>query len=147
VSALSDYFLAIKTIHVIAAFAWMAGLLYLPRLYAYHADCAPGSETSEIFKIMERRLLRAIMNPAMIVTLVFGGLAIGGLGVSAGDIWLWVKLLAVVGLIVLHMLFARWRRDFEADNNQRPAKFYKLANEIPTVLLIVIVIMVVVKPF
>ena len=96
---------------------------------------------------MERRLLRAIMNPAMIVTLVFGALAIGGMGASAGDLWLWTKLLAVLALVILHMMMARWRRTFAEDANQRPARFYKIANEIPTVLLVVIVAMVVAKPF
>ncbi|MCZ6605515.1 MAG: protoporphyrinogen oxidase HemJ [Alphaproteobacteria bacterium] len=144
---LTDYFLIIKAIHVIGVIAWMAGLLYLPRLYAYHAEAEPGSRQSETFKAMERRLLRAIINPAMIVALVFGVLAAGGMKLSAGDVWLWIKLAAVLALMIVHVLLARWRREFEADANHRSARFYKTVNEVPTLLMIVIVIMVVVKPF
>ena len=135
----------LKALHVIAIIAWMAGLLYLPRLFVYHADADPGSELSETLKIMERRLLRAIMNPAMIVSIGAGGALLFYQDFS--DIWLHVKLTAVAGLIVMHMLMARWRKDFEADRNTRGHVYFRIANEVPTVLMILIVIMAVVKPF
>ena len=128
--------------------AWMAGMLYLPRLYVYHADAVPGSVQSETFKVMERRLLRAIINPAMIASFVFGillALTPGLVDWSEG--WIWVKLAAVLGMSAAHGYFSRWRRDFAEDRNRRPANFYRKVNEIPTVLLIVIVVMVAVKPF
>src|SRR5258708_7421761 len=135
----------IKALHVIAVIAWLAGLLYLPRLFVYHCAAAPGSELSETLKVMERRLLRAIMNPAFVAVWVFGGLLLLVQDWHRG--WLHVKLAAVVLLSVLPQLFARWQRDFAADRNRRPARFYRIANEIPTVLLIVAVIMVIVRPF
>ena len=138
----------IKSLHVISAIAWMAGLLYLPRLFVYHADAAPGSETSETFKVMERRLLRAIMNPAMIATLFFGGLLLATPGmIDWGAAWIWVKLAAVTALIVAHHVFARWFQEFRDDVNTRPAKTYRLANEVPTALMIVIVVMIIARPF
>ena len=145
-SLLTEYFLLFKTIHIIAVIAWMAGLFYLPRLYAYHADAEPGSPAAETFKIMERRLLRAIMNPAMIVALLFGALTVPGIGGLAAGWWMWAKLAGVGGLVALHMMLARWRKTFAADANTRPARFYKFVNEIPTLLVIVIVAMVVFKP-
>lgn len=138
----------LKALHIIDVIAWMAGLLYLPRLFAYHAAAAPGGEASEAFKIMERRLLRAIMNPAMGATYLFGIL----LAVVQGSAlwqsgWFHAKLLFVVLLTVLHHLMAAWRKDFAADRNRRPPRFYKIMNEIPTILMIGIVIFVVVRPF
>ncbi len=138
----------LKALHVIAVIAWMAGLLYLPRLFVYHAQSAHGSAESELFKVMERRLLRAIMNPAMVAVFLFGGLLLVTPGVvdwAAG--WIWVKLAGITGLTVVHHLFARWRKEFAADRNRRPARFYRIANEVPTLLMIVIVIMVIVRPF
>ena len=137
----------IKALHVISVIAWMAGMLYLPRLFVYHADRAPGSEASEMLKVMERRLLRAIINPAMIATFVFGGLLLATPGMIDWSAW-WIhaKLVLVVIMSGLHGAFARWRRDFEADRNTRPARFYRIANEVPTVLLIAIVILVFVRP-
>ncbi len=123
-------------------------MLYLPRLYVYHADAEVGSDKSETFKIMERRLLRAITNPAMIASFIFGGLMLatpGAIDWSMG--WIWVKIAMIVAMSGIHGLLARWRRDFEADRNVRPAKFYRMWNEAPTIPLIVIVIMVIVKPF
>ena len=138
----------IKAFHVISIIAWMAGLLYLPRLFIYHAREAPGSRTSETFKLMERRLLRAIMNPAMIASFVFGGLMLAELGAGGWFLgWLLAKLACVAGLVVLHMKMAGWRKDFAADRNRRPEKFYRVANELPTLLMIAIVILAVVKPF
>ena len=137
-----------KALHLISVIAWLAGMFYLPRLYAYHAEAEPGSRQSETFKTMERRLLRAIVNPAMIATFVFGIALLATPGVvdwSQG--WIWVKLACVLALSALHGAFSRWRKDFEADRNARSARFYKIANEIPTLLMVVIVIMVIVKPF
>ena len=138
-------YLWIKALHIIAVIAWMAGLLYLPRLYVYHADADVGSEFSEKLKIMERRLLRAIMNPAMLVSLFAGGALLAYQDFSSG--WLHVKLTAIVGLLIMHMLMAKWRKDFEKDTNTHSHKFYRVANEIPTVLMILIVVLAVVKPF
>ena len=138
----------IKALHVISIIAWMAGMLYLPRLYVYHAGAAPGSEMSETFKIMERRLLRAIINPAMVSSFLFGGLLMATPGIvdwSAG--WIWVKIAMILAMSAFHGALSRWRRDFEADANRRPAKFYRAMNEVPTLIFVVIVIMVVVKPF
>ncbi len=138
----------IKAVHVIAVIAWMAGMLYLPRLYVYHASAQPGSEQSETFKVMERRLLRGILNPAMIVAFLFGLVLLGTPGlIDWGDGWIWVKLGFAVAMAGVHGMYSRWRRDFEADRNQRSARFYRAWNEVPTVLMIVIVIMVVVRPF
>jgi putative membrane protein len=146
--ALSALYPWTKALHVISVIAWLAGMFYLPRLYAYHAEAEPGSKQSETFKVMERRLLRAIVNPAMIATFVFGIALLGTPGVvdwSQG--WIWVKLACVLALSALHGAYARWRKDFAADRNRRPARFYKIANEVPTLLMVVIVIMVIVKPF
>jgi protoporphyrinogen IX oxidase len=143
-----DIYLYVKAFHVIAVIAWMAGMFYLPRLYVYHTGAAPGSELSETLKVMENRLLRFIINPAMIASWLLGLILIFGFSVidmrTAG--WLHVKLTAVVLLTVLHILLAKWRKDFAADRNTRSAGFYRLINEVPTVLLIIIVIMVIVKP-
>jgi len=138
-------YLWLKALHIIAVIAWMAGLLYLPRLFVYHAEAEPGSALSETLKIMERRLLRAIMNPAMLVALIAGGFLLTYQDFSSG--WLHVKLVCIAGLMVMHMLMGKWRKDFEADRNTRSHKFYRFANEAPTVLMIVIVVMAVVKPF
>jgi protoporphyrinogen IX oxidase len=144
-----DLYNYVKAFHVIAIIAWMAGMLYLPRLYAYHADAAAGSELSETLKIMERRLLKVIITPAMIATWLLGLWLVFGFDVidwrSAG--WLHVKLTAVILLSGMHGAFSKWRKDFEADRNTRSSRFYRLINEVPTVLLIIIVIMVIVKPF
>ena len=136
----------IKALHVIAVIAWMAGMLYLPRLFVYHCDAETGSKQSETFKVMERRLLKAIINPAMIVTWLAGlYLAWSGNWFSAG--WLHGKLVLVLILSGIHGWFSRWVKDFAADRNTRSQKFYRVINEVPTVLMIGIVILVVVKPF
>ncbi|MGH6981723.1 MAG: protoporphyrinogen oxidase HemJ [Stellaceae bacterium] len=138
----------IKAAHIVSVIAWMAGLLYLPRLFVYHADSAPGSEKAETFKIMERRLMRGIMNPAMIGTYLFGLALAATPGIVAWSMgWIWVKLAGVAGLTVFHHLLSRWREEFAADRNTRRARFYRFMNEVPTLILIAIVIMVVVKPF
>jgi putative membrane protein len=136
----------IKAVHVIAVIAWMAGLLYLPRLFIYHCDAPRGSPQSETFKIMERRLLHVIMLPAMVVTWVLGlWLAWQAGWFKAG--WLHGKLLAVVLLSACHMKFAAAVRQFEADANEVSQRHWRMWNEVPTVLMVVIVILVVVKPF
>jgi putative membrane protein len=136
----------IKALHVIAVIAWMAGMLYLPRLFVYHCESETGSKQSETFKVMERRLLKAIMNPAMIVTWLAGlTLAWAGHWFSAG--WLHGKLLLVLVLSGIHGFFSRCVRDFAADRNTRSQRFYRIINEVPTISMIGIVILVVVKPF
>ena len=136
----------IKALHVIAVIAWMAGMLYLPRLFVYHCESESGLRQSETFKVMERRLLKAIINPAMIVTWLAGlYLAWAGQWLSAG--WLQIKLLLVLILSGIHGFFSRCVRDFAAERNTRSQRFYRIINEIPTVLMIGIVILVVVKPF
>jgi protoporphyrinogen IX oxidase len=136
----------VKAFHVIAVIAWMAGMLYLPRLFVYHSAAASGSTESETFKIMERRLLRMIINPAMIATWVLGlWLAwVGGL-YRAG--WFEAKVLFVIAMSAVHGLLARYVRDFGADRNRHSHKFYRIINEVPTVLMIVIVVLAIVKPF
>ena len=138
----------IKALHVISVIAWMAGLLYLPRLFVYHCDAPVGSPQSETFKLMERRLLRGIMNPAMIAAFLFGGLLLAIPGVVDWHAaWMSLKLFLVAGLAALHHVFARWRTAFAEDRNRHSARFYRIANEIPAVLMVAIVIFVVVKPF
>ena len=135
----------LKAFHVIAVIAWMAGMLYLPRLFVYHADTIKGSQQSETFKIMERRLLRAIINPAMVATWVFG-LSIAYLQNYWLQGWFILKIILVVALSAVHGVFSRWRKDFEADRNTRPARFYRFWNEVPTLLMIAVVVVVVLKP-
>jgi len=136
----------IKAFHLIAAIAWMAGMLYLPRLFVYHCAAEPGSQQSETFKVMERRLLKAIINPAMIATWALGLWLAWSAGWWASG-WFHAKLALVVALSAIHGLFAKWVKDFAADRNRRPAKFYRWVNELPTILMIGIVILVIVKPF
>jgi protoporphyrinogen IX oxidase len=145
---LAGAYLWIKVAHIFCVIAWMAGLFYLPRLFVYHADAEPGSDKAETFKVMERRLYRGIMWPAMVGTYLFGLLLAVTPGiVDWGHGWIWVKLLGVAGLTAVHYLTGRWRKEFAEDRNKRRARFYRFVNEVPTLLLILIVIMVVVKPF
>jgi putative membrane protein len=142
----SDLYLWIKALHVIAVIAWMAGMLYLPRLFVYHAEVPVGSPQSETFKVMERRLLRAIINPAMVVTWVLGlWLAWSGFGLMGG--WLHAKIALVVLLSGVHGYLSRAVRLFAEDRNTKPSRHWRMVNEVPTVLMIGIVILVVVKPF
>ncbi len=145
---LAEYYLWIKSLHLIAVIAWMAGMMYLPRLFVYHTDAPVGSVQSEKFKLMEGRLLRGIINPAMIATFLLGGLLLLTPGlIDWRDWWIWLKLGLAVGLAGIHGLFSRWRREFGADIRTRPALTYRIANEIPFLLLIGIVILVIVRPF
>src|SRR3954463_7087179 len=136
----------IKALHVIAVIAWMAGMLYLPRLFVYHCDAQPGSKQSETFKLMERRLLKAIINPAMIVTWL-AGLYLAWAGQWFSAYWLHAKLALGIAMSALHGFLARWVKDFAAGRNLRSQSFYRIINEVPTVFMIAIVILVVVKPF
>jgi putative membrane protein len=133
-------------LHIIAVMAWMAGMLYLPRLYVYHARATKGSELSETFKVMERRLLRGIINPAMIAAWILG-LTLAWQGDHWSEGWFHAKLLWLVGMQIVHAALARWRRAFANDANIHSDRFYRVMNEVPTVILIVIVILAVVKPF
>jgi putative membrane protein len=131
---------------VIAVIAWMAGMLYLPRLYVYHAAAEPGSPQSETFKVMERRLLRAIINPAMIASWVLGLMLAAHLD-AWREGWLHGKLALLLGMQLVHAAYARWRREFARDARRHGATLYRVANEVPTLLMIGIVILVIVKPF
>ena len=139
-------YLWLKALHIIAVIAWMAGMLYLPRLFVYHCEAVAGSTQSETFKVMERRLLRAIINPAMVATWVLGlWLAWSGNFISAP--WLHAKLVLVLAMSAVHGMLARWTKDFAADRNRHSQRFFRIMNEVPTLLMIAIVILVVVKPF
>jgi protoporphyrinogen IX oxidase len=135
-----------KALHIIAVISWMAGMLYLPRLFVYHCDAEIGSKQSETFKVMERRLLKAIINPAMIATWVLGLYLAWSAGWFTSG-WFHAKLLLVLLMSGVHGFLSARVRDFALDRNTRSAKFYKIINEVPTVLMILIVILVVVKPF
>ncbi len=145
---LADIYPWVKTLHIVSVIAWMAGLLYLPRLFVYHCGATAGSIQSETFKLMERRLLRGIMNPAMGAVYVFGiALLLTPGVVDWASGWLHVKLALVVVLTAYHHALVRWWKGFAADANTRSPRFYRAMNEVPTVVMIAIVIMVVVKPF
>jgi len=147
---LLDWYLWLKAVHVMAVIAWMAGIFYLPRLFVYHAEkAAPGSEMSETFKVMELKLYRLIMNPAMITTWVLGLAMIwaNGLGWLAEAPWMWAKLVLIGGMTWFHHWLGRRRKEFVADANTRSGRTYRLMNEVPTLMMVGIVILVVVQPF
>lgn len=136
----------VKSIHIIAVIAWMAGLLYLPRLFVNHVGAAP--DAANMLTGMEERLMRIIMRPARFAVLLFGVALLFTPGVvDWSQAWIYVKLACVVGLLAMHGYMERWRKEFAAGANTRPAKFYRMMNEVPTLLMIVIVLMVVAKPF
>jgi putative membrane protein len=139
-------YLWLKALHIIAVMAWMAGMLYLPRLFVYHCAAQKGSGQSETFKVMERRLLKAIINPAMIITWL-AGLTLVWQGGWLGATWFQVKFVLVLAMSALHGFLARWVKDFAADRNTHTEKFFRIVNEIPTVLMIAIVVLATVKPF
>ena len=141
-----NLYLWIKALHIIAVISWMAGLFYLPRLFIYHTDAAPGSVQSETFKVMERRLLTVIMNPAMMLTWIFGLYLAWSVYDFQGG-WLHAKIGLVVLLTGLHLYFSRAVKAFAKDQNSRSARHWRFLNEAPTLLMIVIVILVVVKPY
>ncbi|KQI70088.1 hypothetical protein AN189_01435 [Loktanella sp. 3ANDIMAR09] len=145
---LLPYYDWIKAVHIMAVIAWMAGLFYLPRLFVYHAERASvGSELDQTFKVMEEKLLRVIMNPAMITAWICGILLIGMGGLDFGAVWGWAKLLAVIAMTAAHMWMAARRKEFAAGTNTRSGKTYRIANEAPTILMIVAVVAVIVRPF
>jgi len=138
----------LKALHIVAVIAWMAGLLYLPRLFVYHAEAPARSNRAATFEIMERRLMRGIMMPALVMAYLFGIALLATPGiVDWGQGWIWTKLALVLLLTVFHGLLERWRRDFAAGRNAHRARFYRIVNELPTLAMIAIVILVVVKPF
>lgn len=145
---MEPHYLWIKALHIIAVIAWMAGMLYLPRLFVYHVGATKGSELSERLKVMERRLMRAIINPAMIAAV---GLGIALLFVSPfidwSDGWIYAKLVFIAALTAIHGLLSRHRREFEQDRNTKSERYFRILNETPAVLMVGIVIFVVVKPF
>ena len=136
----------IKALHVIAIISWMAGLLYLPRLFVYHAEATAGSASSETFKVMERRLLRFIMTPAMVVAWLTGLLLVW-LGGYLADGWLHAKLALVIGLTLSHVHLGRLAAGFAVDKNEKSQKYFRIINELPTLIMVGIVILVIVKPF
>ena len=144
-----DLFLSIlKALHLISIIALMAGLLYLPRLFVYHSESEPGSLQSETFKVMERRLFWGIMNPAMFFSFLFGlALIICSDSLDWYSAWIWIKVICIGILTMAHMQFGMWQKAFEADANVHSAKTYRIVNEIPTILMIMIVLMVIIKPF
>lgn len=149
---MSDFLVAaypwLKALHIIAIIAWMAGLLYLPRLYVYHADVPPGSRRAALLEIMERRLLRGIMLPSVVMTYAFGGLLLSVPGIVDWHRgWIWTKFALVLLLTAFHVKLARWRLDFVAGRFTKSSRFYRMINEIPTVIMIAIVLLVVLKPF
>ena len=145
-NSLSDYIDWIKAFHVIAVIAWMSGMLYLPRLFVYHTETVPGAADSERFKRMERKLIRAIMNPAMIAVWILGPLLAWLTGTYL-DSWLQIKFVLVVVLSGVHGFYVRCWRDFANDRNTRTARFYRILNEVPALLMVFIVILVIVQPF
>ena len=141
------WILWVKALHVISVIAWMAGMMYLPRLFVYHADSERGSIQSETFKIMERRLYRSIITPAMLATFLFGLIMIFDGLVDWHQGWPWVKAVFVIAMTAYHGMLGRYRRAFAEDRNDKSSKFFRSINEIPFLFMIVIVIMVIVQPF
>ena len=135
----------IKILHIVAVISWLAGLLYLPRIFVYHTQVSNGSESDKIFQIMEKKLLRYIMNPAMILVFIFGFYLAWQIGFEF--VWLHIKLTLVAILTFFHHLLARWRKDFEKGQNKHSEKFFRIVNEVPTLLMIAIVALVILKPF
>ena len=145
---LGSWYLTLKALHILAVIAWMAGMLYLPRLFVYHVGCDPGSRQSETFKVMERRLLKGIINPSMIAAFAFGILLMLDAGAAIWtEGWWYVKIIAFLAMAGVHGFLVRCWRVFAEDRNRRSRGFYRVINEVPTVLLIVIVFMAVMKPF
>ncbi len=143
----SEYYLWIKAVHIMAVISWMAGLFYMPRLFVYHTQVEKGSTEDKRFQTMEQKLLKIIMNPAMIVAWIFGLMLAATPGIIEGSMWFHVKFLAVVLMSGFHMACAKWRRLFAEGLNEKTENFFRKANEIPTLLMFIIVIMAVVKPF
>ncbi|MDP4840727.1 MAG: protoporphyrinogen oxidase HemJ [Alphaproteobacteria bacterium] len=146
--SLADHYLLFKAFHIVSVISWMAGLLYLPRLFMYHCEAEKGSKQSETFKVMEYRLMKIIMMPAMLLSFLFGGILLLVPGVLERPFgWFHGKFLAVLLLAGFHGVMGKWRKDFARDANRKSQSFFRIANEIPTVLMIIIVFLVVLKPF
>ena len=144
----ADSYLWLKALHIIAVMSWMAGMLYLPRLFVYHTRVAAGSEASQLFKLMERKLMRLIINPAMIVSWILGvWLIIRTNAFSPGNGWLHAKLTLLVAMQIAHAMMSRYRKAFERDQNIKSERFFRIFNELPAVLMVCIVLLVVLKPF
>ncbi|MFH1157856.1 MAG: protoporphyrinogen oxidase HemJ [Pseudomonadota bacterium] len=145
---LLENYLWLRALHVVAVISWMAGLFYLPRLYVYHVGAGKGSNLSETFKIMERKLLHIIMTPAMVLTWISGtAMIVANPGMFTAGKWLHIKLAAVLLMQIFHVCLSGWRKDFLRDENRHTGSFYRKANEIPTLLMFVIVAMAIIKPF
>jgi putative membrane protein len=144
---MENYFLWYKAIHVIAVISWMAAMFYMPRLFVYHAKPNITKEMDETFKLMEKRLLRIIMTPSMVITYIFGLLVAYIYGFVAMGIWFHIKMGAVLALTILHRMQAKWVKDFAKGNNKHTEIFYRIINEVPVIFMVIAVIMVVVKPF
>ncbi len=142
-----DLYGIVKALHVVSVIAWMAGLLYLPRLFVYHASVDPAGEPSETFKTMERRLYRAIMNPAMMATWIFGLWMLWLTPEWKSEGWMHAKLFLVLVMTAAHYVMGRWRRQFERDANQHGHRYYRVANEVPTLIMVLVVFLVILKPF
>ncbi len=141
-----DYYHWIEAFHIISVIMWMAGMLYLPRLYVYHTEVKPGSDSDNMLKVMERKLLRYIINPAMISSFFFG-IALVSIKKVYFESWFHAKAFAIIIMSIIHMLFAKHRKDFARNTNKKSHVYFRVLNEIVTLLIIVIVIMVVVRPF
>lgn len=144
---MADYYDWFKALHIIFVISWMAGIFYLPRLYVYHTKVEVGSKEDKMFQKMEKKLLRIIMNPAMILTYVFGLINAYIYGFEALGVWFHIKMTAVIALTIIHGLLARWRKDFVYGKNRYSERFYRIFNEVPVIAMIIAVFMVVVKPF
>lgn len=144
-----EYYLFIKSLHIIAVISWMAGMLYLPRLFVYHSQVAVGSEASELFKVMERKLLRLIINPAMIATWIFGVwlIVVTGAGGPDSGKWMHAKIALLIIMQITHAMMSRYRKAFFRDERPKSERYFRLFNEVPAVLMIGIVFLVVLKPF
>jgi len=141
-----NLYLLFKSLHLIAVISWMAGLLYLPRIFVYHSEALYDSQKS-VFKIMERKLYNYIMMPAMLLSWLFGFLLIHSLGFSVFmELWMQIKIVSVLILTYYHFLLGKYLNNFAIDNNSKPSKFYRIMNEVPTIILIVVVFVVVFKP-
>ena len=141
-----NVYLIIKSLHLIAVISWMAGLLYLPRIFVYHSETDDTSQKT-VFKTMERKLYNYIMMPAMMLSWLFGILLIHSLGFSVfGELWMQIKIVSVVIMTYYHFTLGKYLNDFAIDNNQKTSKFFRIYNEIPTVILIVVIFVVIFKP-
>lgn len=144
---MANYYEWFKALHIIFVISWMAGMLYMPRLFLYHSKAKVGSEMDQTFQLMEKRLLRIIINPAMILAIIFGLINANIYGFQALGTWFHIKMTSVIGLVIFHAFLSKQRKIFENGKNQYSENFYRIINEIPTILMVIAVIMVVVKPF